>query len=296
MFFVKQERIATDMKSRVIFIIISAVSAVIFGASFIGAAGDFWIVPAAFCGTYLALCILFWTVIILSCLFIKPNKVYDRPSKFYEKMFAVIYDGVIRLFRVNLHVSGAELLPEGCYLLVSNHRSNFDNMVECAAAGGRNIAYISKPSNFKIPIARRFMRRCCYLEIDRENPKNAFATVGRAVDFIKNGVCPVGLFPEEHRTHQIQMDEFKHGCYLIAEKSKCPIVVCAVRGTEKIHKNFLYRHTDVYVDFLAVIPKERVCGRRAIDVCSETKQIIADFQNSKGEAQNDTSSLQPACK
>mgnify|MGYP006378324881 FL=1 len=118
MFFVKQERIATDMKSRVIFIIISAVSAVIFGASFIGAAGDFWIVPAAFCGTYLALCILFWTVIILSCLFIKPNKVYDRPSKFYEKMFAVIYDGVIRLFRVNLHVSGAELLPEGCYLLV----------------------------------------------------------------------------------------------------------------------------------------------------------------------------------
>ena len=85
------------------------------------------------------------------------------------------------------------------------------------------------------------MRRCCYLEIDRENPKNAFATVGRAVDFIKNDVCPVGLFPEGHRTHQIH-------------------------------------------------------GRRAIDVCAETKKIISDFLNEKGEAQNDTSTLQPAGK
>ncbi len=284
------------MKSRIIFTVISLISAVLFGVFFIGGISDVWIIPAAFCGTYLALGILFWAVIILSCLFINPNKVYDKPSKFYEKMFAVIYDGVIRLFRIHLHTSGTKMLPEGCYLLVSNHRSNFDNMVECAAAGGRNIAYISKPSNFRIPIGRRFMRRCCYLEIDRENPKNAFRTVERAVDFIKTETCPVGLFPEGHRTRCIQMDEFKHGCFLIAEKAACPVVVCCVRGTEKIHKNFPLRHTDVYVDILSVIPKERVCGRRAIDVSNEARQLIADFLNEKGEIQNDTSALQSAGK
>ncbi len=144
MLYVKHERADfIYMKSRIIFIVISLISAALFGVLFIGGISDVWIIPAAFCGTYLALGILFWAVIIFSCLFIKPDKIYDKPSKFYEKMFAVIYDGVIRLFRIHLHTSGTEMLPEGCYLLVSNHRSNFDNMVECAAAGGRNIAYQS---------------------------------------------------------------------------------------------------------------------------------------------------------
>ena len=89
MLYVKHERADfIYMKSRIIFIVISLISAALFGVLFIGGISDVWIIPAAFCGTYLALGILFWAVIIFSCLFIKPDKIYDKPSKFYEKMFS----------------------------------------------------------------------------------------------------------------------------------------------------------------------------------------------------------------
>ena len=50
MLYVKHERADfIYMKSRIIFIVISLISAALFGVLFIGGISDVWIIPAAFC-------------------------------------------------------------------------------------------------------------------------------------------------------------------------------------------------------------------------------------------------------
>ena len=39
------------------------------------------------------------------------------------------------------------------------------------------LAFISKESNFKIPIFGRIIRKCCFMAIDRSNPRKALPTI-----------------------------------------------------------------------------------------------------------------------
>ena len=43
-----------------------------------------------------------------------------------------------------------------------------------------DIAFISKGENFKIPFFGRIIRKCCFMPIDRENPRKALRTINKA--------------------------------------------------------------------------------------------------------------------
>ena len=75
------------------------------------------------------------------------------------------------LFRVRVHTEGFEKLPEGRWLYVSNHRSGFDALSACWALRGHGTAFIMKPSIMKIPIAGAYLKRSCFLAVDRENDR-----------------------------------------------------------------------------------------------------------------------------
>jgi len=55
---------------------------------------------------------------------------------------------------------------------------------------------------------------------------------------------------------------FHCGVFKIAEKAEAPIAVLTVSGTEKIHKNYLRRRTDVYLDVVDILPAETVKAKR----------------------------------
>ena len=67
-------------------------------------------------------------------------------------------DWLLTLFRVKVVVRGEEKLPDEPAVFVSNHISDFDPMAVLAVLR-RDIIYISKESNFKLPIVGRFLRR-----------------------------------------------------------------------------------------------------------------------------------------
>lgn len=254
--------------------VLSGVCAVICSAIRIENIAQIWVFPVSFLGFCFLFTLLYWLFLGLFSLHVRLGKTYDKPSKVDYRLLNSGYRFLCSAARVRLHVTGMEKLPkEGRFLLVSNHLSRFDPMVQSIALKDWMLAFISKPSNFTIPIGRRYVRRCCYMPIDRENPRNALKTINRAANLILSDAASVAVYPEGHRGTGTRLQEFKHGCLKIAVKAGCPIVVTTIYGTQKIHRNFPLRRTDVYFDILDVIAPEK---KKTAEL---SKQIKEEMQN-----------------
>lgn len=214
----------------------------------------------------------FWLSISLT---ISMKKEYTKTNRFYNWVFVLWYRYMMIVGMIRLHVTGYEKVPFGThFLLVSNHRSKFDNFVQCAVLKKTQIAYISKPENFKIPMGRRYMRRGLYLAIARNNPKEALGTILKAIDYIKSDTVSIGIFPEGTRSTDGSLKDFKPGSFKIAEKAGCPVVVCCMQGTENIAKNWPFKKTDVYMDILEVIPADVWAEKTTVEVAKYAQDLV----------------------
>lgn len=205
------------------------------------------------------------------------DKEYETPSKFYNWCFVQCYRYLNFCARVRIHTTGMEKLPEDRrFVLVSNHRSNFDNFIHCAKLNKEIIAYISKPENFKIPMGRHFMKRNLYLAINRGHPEDGLKVINKATEYVKNDLVSVGIFPEGSRSKDGSVKQFKAGCFKVAERGNCPIVVTSIQGTEKIHKNWPLKRTDVYFDILEVIDPSIWQEKSTVQVADYTRELIVN--------------------
>lgn len=224
-----------------------------------------------------------WMFLLVVSLFCSRNKEYDKPSPFFTKVFDFGYWVLLSCARVKIHSTGKEkldVLPKDTrFMFVSNHRSNFDNMIHCRVMRGRQLAFISKPENFKIFMAGRYIKRCCYLSIDRGNPREGLKTILKAIDMIKTGITSIGVFPEGKRSKDGTLLDFKPGCFKIAEKAKCPVVVGVTYGTEKIHKNYPWKKTEVHFDIIRVLMPEEIEGKTTIALAELTHSLIEEHLN-----------------
>ena len=203
------------------------------------------------------------------------NENYDKPSGFYGAVYAFHYKLALFLCNIKTVVKGKEKLENvsGKFLLVGNHRSNYDPFITVKALK-KDIAFISKPENFRVPFFGRIVKKCCYMSIDRENPKNAIKTINRAAGLIKNGTISVGVYPEGKRSKGKEMLAFHDGVFKIAQKAECPIAVVAISGTEKIRKRTPFLRTKVTLEIAGVIPPENFSGLSSHDISSEIYDLI----------------------
>lgn len=207
----------------------------------------------------LAVLLLYVCFLAICSLFVDPKKTYPHNSRFYRALLYSASAAALKLLRVRVHTTGTGKLPEGQRLLfVGNHRSNFDPIVQWLTLRPWEIAFLSKKENFKIPFFGRFIRKCCFLVIDRENPRKAFDTVVKASALLQSGEVSIGVYPEGTRSKSCELLPFHDGVFRIAQKAGTPIAVMAVSGTEQIHKNVLRRRSDVYLDIVRVIPADEV--------------------------------------
>lgn len=211
-------------------------------------------------GGILAVGLLYILFLVVCSLFINSQKEYDNHSRFYRALLNGATTVAIRIMRIHLHVSGIEKIPADTknILFVSNHRSNFDPIVTWHILKRWQPAFISKASNFKIPVFGRFIRKCCFMAIDRENPRNAIKAINKAAELLKKGEVSIGVYPEGTRSKTGELLSFHNGVFKIAQKADAPIVVLAISGTERIHKNYPFHRSNVYVDVLEVIPSQSV--------------------------------------
>lgn len=225
-------------------------------------------------GVLLAIAVLYILFLIICSLFVSPKKEYDEHSSFYRALLNGATTIAVKIMRIRIHSTGIEKIPADTkkILFAGNHRSRFDPLLSWHLLKRWQIAFVSKPSNFRIPVFGRFIRKCCFMAIDRENPRNAIKTIQKAADLLIKGQVSVGIYPEGTRSKTCKLLPFHNGVFKIAQRADAPIVVLAVSGTENIHKNYPFHHTDVYIDVIDVLPAEFVKENRT-DVIGERVRI-----------------------
>lgn len=223
-----------------------------------------------------ALYALFWVVCGIIGLFVNMEKDYPVYSRFYGVMFAIVMRVACFSCGARVRVIGKEKLPKGTrYLLVQNHRSNFDPMITAGALMRERLTFVTKEGNYKIPLGRRYMKRNGYLVLDRGDVKKGAITINKASEYIKNGEYSVGIYPEGTRNKTGgDMLEFKPGCFKIALWAKCPIVVTAIQNTEKIHSNFPFVPTKVVLEIIEVIGYDEIKDKKTGEISERVRAAM----------------------
>jgi 1-acyl-sn-glycerol-3-phosphate acyltransferase len=135
-------------------------------------------------------------------------------------------------------VEGAEHIPEsGPVLLVANHQS-FSDSIFMPLVTPRPVKFLAKAEYFtgrgvKGWFSKEFFAGVGSVPIDRAGAKAADAALKTALRLLDQGQI-VGLYPEGTRSPDGRIYKGRTGAARIALTAHCPVVPCAISGTEKV--------------------------------------------------------------
>ncbi|MGH8209813.1 MAG: lysophospholipid acyltransferase family protein [Steroidobacteraceae bacterium] len=128
-----------------------------------------------------------------------------------------------------LSVSGAQRLPAGQCVVVSNHASYLDGVVFTAALPAQ-FAFVIKREMSGVPLAGLLLRRLGSHFVERFNRHRGAADARRVLRDAING-SSLAFFPEGTFTRTPGLLKFHTGAFTTAIRAGCPIVPATVRGT-----------------------------------------------------------------
>ena len=218
-----------------------------------------------------------WIFLSILASFYSKNKEYKKPSKWASFWLSHSIGYINHHAGVILKTLKNEPLPKERFLLVSNHLSKFDPMILAEKYGHLGLAFISKPSNFKIPIGAHFMKATCYQAIDREDKLKSLEVMNEASRLISEDLTSIGVYPEGKRNDDPHdVGPFHEGVFSIAIKAKCPIVITSIQGSEKIHKNFPLKYTKVKFQILKVLYPADYAGKTVKQISEYARSLILE--------------------
>ena len=157
------------------------------------------------------------------------------------QMVRNIFEKLLKMADVTVEVRGYENIPQDRPVLyVGNHRSYFDILVGYTTVPGR-MGFVAKKETAKIPLLSKWMLNVNCLFLDRNNIKEGLKTILAGIEKVRRGVS-VWIFPEGTRNKNEQLSDllpFKEGSLKIAEKSGCPVVPVAIKGTAEVFEKHI---------------------------------------------------------
>lgn len=224
---------------------------------------------------FAALNILYFILMAAVSLFVNNSRPVAKQSPIC-RAFCVSFGELMTCYcGIRAHISGTDKLPKsGRFVFVCNHLSGFDPLFVMDKLRKFNISFIAKPSLMKIPVAGKIAYGAGFLPIDRENDRNALKSIVQATDYLKRGLCSVGIYPEGTRSRSGELLPFHAGSFKIAQKANVPLAVACVRGTENVKKNLFHRRTDVFLDILELIPAENVRAMSTKELAQYSRELI----------------------
>lgn len=218
--------------------------------------------------TYILLLLLCWLFFSVISLTIDTKKEYSKSSRFYSITFSLLMESALHIVGARVIVKNLDKLPKNeKFLFVSNHRSVYDTFIQVAAFRKYPIAFISKEENFHIPVGHRFMTRCRYMSLDRDDLRSGAIITRKAADMIASGDCSIGVYPEGTRNRtEDTLIEFKHGTFKTALWAKSPIVIGVVRNSDRIKKLPVILHKKVEFEIIDVLEYEQIKDMRTVEI------------------------------
>lgn len=142
---------------------------------------------------------------------------------------------ILAIFNIKVRIKGLEnISKKQNYIYISNHASAMD--IPALIHGiPDQIRFLAKQELGKIPFWGWLLKYGGYILIDRKNPKRAIKSIQRAIEKIKSGVS-VLVFAEGTRSVDGKLLPFKRGGFMLAIKSKTPVIPVTILGSHKIMK------------------------------------------------------------
>ncbi len=166
-------------------------------------------------------------VTVLCGLFDAQGKRVYRINQFWTWL-------IVKFSGITLTVEGLNRLdPQRQYLFVANHQSNFDIPVLVQALPQFQLRWIAKKELLWIPFFGWAMWAAKHITVNRADSLDALRSLKLAKQRIAAGISVV-VFPEGTRSTDGKLLPFKRGGFLLALKSKTPIVPVTINGTGKL--------------------------------------------------------------
>ncbi len=230
----------------------------------------------------LALIILFFIVLFFLTIWEPLKKERTKQSKYYRKVLLFYNYFLFDLFNMKIEYSGLEKLKRGeKYMVISNHRSNLDSLLIDTYLKEFGLVFVAKKSLFKIPFVRRIIHGCNYIYLDRGDIKQECKAIKKGINILNdsNDPCSVGVFPEGTRTinKDYTLGEFKPGCFNLAKKTKCKIVLSCTRYTDLVNKGLLFKRHKVFYDIIGIIDYEEYKDMNTIELSKLCHDKIEEY-------------------
>ena len=231
--------------------------------------------PLYFLGTFLGLLLLHALVLAAASLFVNKKDPNPKRFAFYRKLLVTSIGPLLQLGAVQVKLVGEEKLPEGGFLLVGNHRSDFDPITAMYALRGRGVTFVTKKENLDIPVGGRLIAGAGCISLDRADDRQGLVVIRQVVRRIQAGEA-MGIYPEGTRSKTGELLPFRVGCFKAAQWAKCPLVVLRTWGTENIGKNFFLRRTPVTLTVAAVFPYEQIRDLDTTEIGELVREVLTD--------------------
>lgn len=130
-------------------------------------------------------------------------------------------------------VKGLENLPKTNFILVSNHQSYLDIIIDSYLCVPRRFHFIGQIEGFKIPL--RWLIAALYflsgvIPLNRKDEESRAGVVKSAIEVLKKGDILI-IYPEGARSRNGQIQEGKAGVARIFLKTGVPVLPAAIKGT-----------------------------------------------------------------
>jgi len=161
--------------------------------------------------------------------------------RFWYRAARVWVSVALAIFSVRVAVHGGDKLIESQdYVVVANHRSNFDVFALIRAFGSRETRWVAKSELGRVPIFGYGLRATGQILIDRNDHQQALSALRDRLG--KHGASVV-FFAEGQRAPGTELLPFKKGAAAFAIGSGLPIVPVAISGSEKVLSKYsLFAH------------------------------------------------------
>lgn len=188
-------------------------------------------VRTVFFSVFVIFYVLFSLVFMLPVIFYRITRQKDKVPLFIQKRASGWARILLKLSGCRVTVKGSENIPNGNFLIIGNHQSNFDILVVIANIP-KLIGFIAKKELSYIPVFSFWMKQIGCLIIDRKNMKKASITISEGAARIMQGQSLV-VFPEGHRSKSPVMAHFKPGSLKLASLSGATILPVTISGSYK---------------------------------------------------------------
>ena len=169
---------------------------------------------------------------------------------------------------------------ESQYVFMSNHESAVDILIgiKCLPY---NLVFLAKRELFVIPIFGWALKASGMVKIDRRNSDKAKSSVDRAINVFMGSKFSTLLYPEGTRSQTGNILPFKKGGFILAIRSKLPIVPLTIIGASSIlpSKSFKLAKGKVKLIIDKPIITHDMKEKNKNDLVDHCRKIIIDNKN-----------------